>query len=67
MGRDFSFAVQSIGMTSASIFIPALVLLCRAGLKIAIPTSVIIMAFNSMLDVLIKNLTTGMQPGLYEN
>ncbi|HCN79217.1 MAG TPA: sulfite exporter TauE/SafE family protein [Verrucomicrobiales bacterium] len=44
-----------------------LVLLCRADLKIAIPTSVIIMAFTSLLGVLVKNLTTGMQPGVYEN
>jgi uncharacterized membrane protein YfcA len=44
-----------------------LVLLCRADLKIAIPSSVVIMAFTSVLGVVIKNLTTGMQPGVYEN
>jgi uncharacterized membrane protein YfcA len=45
----------------------ALVLLCRADLKIAIPTSVLVMAFTSLLGVLVKNLTTGLQPGVYEN
>lgn len=45
----------------------ALVLLCRADLKIAIPTSVIIMAYTSVLGVVIKSLFTGMQPGVYEN
>lgn len=44
-----------------------LVLLCRADLKIAIPTSVIIMAFTSLLGVLLKTVTTGMQPGVFEN
>lgn len=45
----------------------ALVLLCRADLKIAIPTSVIIMAFASVYGVAIKTMTIGMQPGVFEN
>lgn len=44
-----------------------LVLLCRADLKIAIPTSVVIMAFTSVLGVVIKKFSTGMQPGVFEN
>ncbi len=44
-----------------------LVLLCRADLKIAIPTSVIIMAVNSVWGVIIKNTFTSMQPGVFEN
>ena len=44
-----------------------LVLLCRADLKIAIPTSVLIMAFTSVLGVGLKVVTTGLQPGVYEN
>jgi hypothetical protein len=44
-----------------------LVLLCQADLKIAIPTSVIIMAFTSLVGVATKNLSTGMQPGVYGN
>ncbi|AWL12289.1 hypothetical protein HMF8227_01816 [Saliniradius amylolyticus] len=45
----------------------ALVLLFRADLKIAIPTSVIIMAFCSVLAVGIKSLTTGFAPGVWGN
>ncbi len=45
----------------------ALVLLCRTDLKIAIPTSVIIMAFTSVYGVLIKTLTNSWEPGVYEN
>ena len=44
-----------------------LVLLCRADLKIAIPTSVVIMAFTSLLGIAVKNLFTGVQPGVFEN
>ncbi|MFU2511518.1 sulfite exporter TauE/SafE family protein [Pseudoalteromonas sp. ASV78] len=46
----------------------ALVLVCRADLKIAIPTSVVIMAFNSILAVATKVFSgQGLQPGVYEN
>lgn len=46
----------------------ALVLICRADLKIAIPTSVVIMAFNSVLGVATKMIGgQGLQPGVYEN
>ncbi|MBL9152439.1 MAG: sulfite exporter TauE/SafE family protein [Verrucomicrobiales bacterium] len=44
-----------------------LVLLCRADLKIAIPTSVVIMAFTSLVGIATKNLFTGVQPGVFEN
>jgi small basic protein len=44
-----------------------LVLLCRADLKIAIPSSVIIMAFGSVVGIVAKILTSGVQPGVYEN
>jgi len=44
-----------------------LVLLCRADLKIAIPTSVIIMAYSSVLGVFTKMAFTGVQPGVFEN
>jgi uncharacterized membrane protein YfcA len=43
----------------------ALVLLCRADPKIAIPTSVLIMAFNSLLGVSVKLLSGGLEPGVY--
>lgn len=45
----------------------ALVLVCRADLKIAIPTSILIMAFNSLYGVALKSLTTGLQAGVFEN
>ncbi|MBB5351294.1 putative membrane protein YfcA [Haloferula luteola] len=44
-----------------------LVLLCQADLKIAIPTSVILMAANSVIGVATKSLTSGFQPGVFEN
>jgi uncharacterized membrane protein YfcA len=44
-----------------------LVLLCRADLKIAIPTSVVIMAFTSLIGIATKAAFTGVQPGVYEN
>lgn len=58
-------AVTGVGIDM--VLYTALVLLCRADLKIAIPTSVIIMAFTSLLGIAVKNLTTGLQPGVYEN
>ena len=58
-------AVTGVGIDM--VLYTALVLLCRTDLKIAIPTSVIIMAFTSVLGVVVKNLTTGMQPGVFEN
>jgi uncharacterized membrane protein YfcA len=44
-----------------------LVLLCQADLKIAIPSSVIIMAFTSLVGVGVKTITQTMQPGVFEN
>lgn len=59
--------VATTGVGIDMVLYSALVLLCRADLKIAIPTSVVIMAFTSVLGVIIKNLSTGLQPGVYEN
>ncbi len=58
-------AVTGVGIDM--VLYAALVLLCRADLKIAIPTSVVIMAFTSVLGIVVKNLTTGLQPGAFEN
>jgi len=44
-----------------------LVLLCRADLKIAIPTSVLIMSFTSLVGIGTKAAFTGVQPGVFEN
>lgn len=43
----------------------ALVLLCHADLKIAIPTSVVVMAYTSVLGILIKLAVGDVTPGVY--
>ncbi len=58
-------AVTGVGIDM--VLYAALVLLCRADLKIAIPTSVVIMAFTSVLGIVVKQCTTGLSPGVYEN
>ncbi len=68
LGLVASIGVVSVTGVGIDMFIyAALVLLCRADLKIAIPTSVVIMAFNSVLGVGIKSATNSWQPGVYEN
>src|SRR5690606_910696 len=62
-----ALAVSVTGVGIDMVIYAALVLLCRADLKIAIPTSVVIMAFNSVYGVLIKTLTDSWQPGVYDN
>jgi len=44
-----------------------LVLLCQADLRIAIPTSVIIMTFTSLFGLAAKTLFGSLQPGVFEN
>lgn len=59
---------SSTGVGIDMVLYTALVLVCRADLKIAIPTSVVIMAFNSILGVATKIFSgQGLQPGVYEN
>jgi uncharacterized membrane protein YfcA len=58
-------AVTGVGIDM--VLYAALVLLCRADLKIAIPTSVIIMGFNSAFGILVKHFSIGLQPNVYEN
>jgi uncharacterized membrane protein YfcA len=60
-------AVSVTGVGVDMVLYAALVLLCRADLKIAIPTSVIIMAFTSVCGVAVKSFTNSWQPGVYEN
>ncbi|MDF1813781.1 MAG: sulfite exporter TauE/SafE family protein [Verrucomicrobiales bacterium] len=59
--------VSVTGVGVDMVLYTVLVLLCRADLKIAIPTSVAIMAFASLVGIASKTLTTGVQPGVYEN
>lgn len=70
------FAVGLLGsMTVASItgvgvdmmLYMVLVLLCHADLKIAIPTSVILMAFTSVVGATTKLVLGDIQPGTFEN
>ncbi len=58
-------AVTGVGIDM--VLYALLVLLCRADLKIAIPTSVLIMAFTSLVGIATKALATGVQPGVYDN
>jgi uncharacterized membrane protein YfcA len=58
-------AVTGVGIDM--VLYALLVLLFRADLKIAIPTSVMVMAFNSVLGITLKSLFTGVQPGVFEN
>jgi uncharacterized membrane protein YfcA len=44
-----------------------LVLLCHADLRIAIPTSVILMAFTSLVGTAVKLTLGTVQPGTWEN
>jgi uncharacterized protein len=57
-------AVTGVGIDM--VLYATLVLLCRADLKIAIPTSVIIMAFTSVYGIAIKNLFGTVQPGVFD-
>ena len=59
--------VSVTGVGIDMVLYAALVLLCRADLKIAIPTSVVIMGFTSVVGIVTKNLSTGLQPNVYEN
>lgn len=60
-------AVSVTGVGIDMVIYAALVLLCRADLKIAIPTSVVIMALTSVYGVVIKTITHSWQPGVYDN
>lgn len=65
-------AIPSLTVVAASgvgvdmVVYAALVLMFRTDLKIAIPTSVVIMAFASVYGSVLKLCTTGMQPGVFE-
>lgn len=59
--------VSATGVGVDMMLYAALVLLCRADLKIAIPTSVVIMAFASVYGVLWKLPSTGLQVGVFEH
>jgi uncharacterized membrane protein YfcA len=68
IGLVAGLCVASVtGVGIDMILYAALILLRRADLKMAIPTSVLIMAFTSLVGIGAKALFTGVQPGVYEN
>lgn len=58
-------AITGVGIDM--VLYTVMVLLMRVDLKTAIPSSVLIMAFTSLVGMATKALTTGVQPGVYEN
>ncbi len=62
-----SLVASVTGVGIDMVIYTVLVLLCRADLKIAIPTSVAIMAFTSVVGIATKALFTGVRPGVFEN
>jgi len=63
-------AVSIVAVTGVGIdmlLYAVLVLACRVDPKIAIPTSVVAMAFNAVYGIAIKLLVTGVEPGVYSN
>lgn len=59
--------VSASGVGVDMVLYTVLVLLCRADLKIAIPTSVIVMAYASALGIGLKAATGTVQEGVWEN
>ncbi len=58
-------AVTGVGIDM--VIYAALVLACRVDPKVAIPTSVVAMAFNSLLGLAIQQATTGIEAGVWGN
>ena len=74
--RNVGFAVGLLGGACVAsitgvgidmILYAVMVLLMRADLKVAIPSSVILMAFTSVVGITVKLLFTGVQPGVFGN
>jgi uncharacterized membrane protein YfcA len=76
--RDFSLglwlgaaagasAVATTGVGIDMLIYAVLVLMCRVDLKVAIPTSVVIMAFSSVIGVVVKSLSGDWHPQVFGN
>jgi uncharacterized protein len=61
-----AFVAAPTGVGIDMILYTALVLLYHMDLRVAIPTSVVIMAYTSVLGIATKVSTTGIQAGVYE-
>ncbi|WP_250458592.1 sulfite exporter TauE/SafE family protein [Microbulbifer litoralis] len=60
-------AVSVTGVGIDMVIYTALVVLSRVDLKVAIPTSVVIMACGSLIGVAVKSLSGDWQPGVFGN
>ncbi|MCO1333756.1 sulfite exporter TauE/SafE family protein [Microbulbifer sp. OS29] len=68
LGAFAGFCVVAVtGVGVDMLVYAALVLLSRVDLKVAIPTSVVVMAFCSVLGVGVKSLTGDWQPDVFGN
>ncbi len=65
LGSVFIASITGVGIDMMIYMV--LVLWCHADLKIAIPTSVILMAFTSLVGISAKLLVGDLQPGTFEN
>jgi uncharacterized membrane protein YfcA len=65
LGGATAAAITGVGIDM--LLYVVLVLLCHADLKIAIPTSVILMAFTSLVGSATKLAFTGFEPGVFEH
>jgi uncharacterized membrane protein YfcA len=65
LGSFFIASITGVGIDMMIYMV--LVLWCHADLKIAIPTSVVLMAFTSVIGVAVKLLLGDLQPGTWEN
>lgn len=65
LGGAFVSSVTGVGIDMMLYCV--LVLACHSDLRISIPTSVLIMAFTSLIGSATKFATGGFQPGVFEN
>jgi uncharacterized membrane protein YfcA len=65
LGSLFISSITGVGIDMMIYMV--LVLWCHADLKIAIPTSVILMAFTSLVGIAVKLMLGDIQPGAFEN
>ena len=65
LGSLFISSITGVGIDMMIYMV--LVLWCHADLKIAIPTSVILMAFTSLVGIAVKLMLGDVQPGTFEN
>jgi uncharacterized membrane protein YfcA len=63
LGGALLVSITGVGL-EMSLYV-VLVLLCRVDLRIAIPTSVLLMAFTSLVGTATKLIFTGFEPGVF--